>query len=52
MKNRAIFEGKYGKEKIEKLINKVANASLKLAEAQNDKKLKKQAEAILNPEKK
>jgi thiol-disulfide isomerase/thioredoxin len=52
MKNRALFEGKYGKEKIEKLINKVANASLKLAEAQNDKKLKKQAEAILNPEKK
>jgi thiol-disulfide isomerase/thioredoxin len=52
LKNRALFEGKYGKEKIEKLINRVANASLKTAEAQNDKKLKKQAEAILNPEKK
>jgi thiol-disulfide isomerase/thioredoxin len=50
IKNRALFEGKYGKEKVEKLISRIANASLKLAEEQNDKKLKKQAEAILNPE--
>ncbi len=49
-KNKALFEGKYGKEKVANLITRVANASLKLSEQQGDKKLKKQAEALLNPE--
>lgn len=46
--NKALYEGKYGKEKVEKMIQRIANASLKTAEQKNDKKLKNKAEAILN----
>jgi thiol-disulfide isomerase/thioredoxin len=48
--NKALFEGKYGKEKIAKMIQRIANASLKIAGQNNDRKLKKQAEMLLNPE--
>lgn len=46
--NKALYEGKYGKEKVEKMIQRIAHASLKTAEQKNDKKLKNKAEAILN----
>lgn len=50
--NKALYEGKYGKEKVEKMMQRIANASLAIAAQNNDRKLKKQAEAILNTDKK